>query len=121
MKKQAKEWLHFSKIDLTTAEKTLLEEDISRSTAFHCHQSVEKAIKALLENIETHFPKTHDLQKLLALLKENDITIDIEPAAIIELDSIYIDTRYPVDLGLAPGGNPTLEKVERFFETAKSI
>ncbi|MBA7544457.1 hypothetical protein ES705_36813 [subsurface metagenome] len=78
-------------------------------------------MKALLENIETHFPKTHDLQKLLALLKENDIIIDIESAAIIELDSIYIDTRYPVDLGLVPEGNPTLEKVKRFFETAKSI
>jgi HEPN domain-containing protein len=37
-----------------TAEKILPEEEISRSTAFHCHQSVEKAFKAVLENIECH-------------------------------------------------------------------
>ena len=121
MKRQAKEWLHFSKTDLMTAEKILLEEEISTSTAFHCHQSVEKALKAILENIEHRFPKTHDLLKLLSLVRERGFVIDVETTAIVELDSVYIDARYPVDLGLVPEGRPSLERVKRFYETAKSI
>ena len=112
MRKQAEEWLLYSKIDLKTAEKILLEEDISRSTAFHCHQSVEKAFKALLENIEYHVPKTHDLQRLFKVLREEKIELDIEIAAVTELDSVYVDSRYPVDLGLVPEGTPTRRLVK---------
>ena len=35
---------------------------------FHCQQSVEKYLKARLEEAAISFPKTHDLENLLMLL-----------------------------------------------------
>ena len=34
------------------------------------------------------------------------------------LDSLYIESRYPVDIGLLPNGKPTEEDANKFFEIA---
>jgi len=31
------------------------------------------------------------------------------------LDSLYIESRYPVDVGLLPDGKPTQEDADKFF------
>ena len=38
-----------------------------------------------------------------------------------EINEIYIDSRYPADLGLLPYGKPTLEDAKEFYEFAQSI
>ena len=50
MKKQAEQWLKYSKVDLLTIEKIKSDKLLTQSSAFHAHQSVEKSFKALLEN-----------------------------------------------------------------------
>ena len=37
------------------------------------------------------------------------------------LDDLYIDSRYPGDLGLLPNGKPTLTDAEEFYEFAKDV
>jgi len=34
------------------------------------------------------------------------------------LDSLYIESRYPVDIGLLPDGKPSEEDANKFFEFA---
>ena len=121
MKKQAKEWLEYATVDLQTAERILGEQHLSRSTAFHCHQAVEKALKSILEDKEARIPKIHDLQKLLSMIREQGIALPIEPSEIALLDGVYIGTRYPTDQGLVPAGDPSLETVHTFYKTARRV
>jgi len=37
------------------------------------------------------------------------------------LDELYIDSRYPGDMGLLPYGKPTLEDAKEFYEFAQSV
>jgi HEPN domain-containing protein len=43
-----KQWLDFGETDLLSAEKLTDEERLTKSASFHCHQAVEKYLKALL-------------------------------------------------------------------------
>ncbi|GHV30352.1 hypothetical protein AGMMS4952_17240 [Spirochaetia bacterium] len=64
--------------------------------------------------------KTHDLIKLNGLIKEiNDLGIDEKKLIII--NEVYIESRYPGELGLLPDGIPTDEQVSEFIEYAKEI
>ncbi|CAN2042406.1 hypothetical protein GMMP15_70004 [Candidatus Magnetomoraceae bacterium gMMP-15] len=40
---------------------------------------------------------------------------------INKLDEVYIDARYPVDLGLLSYGKPTIEDAKQFYEFAEYI
>ena len=72
MKKQAENWLNFAEIDLLTADKLLSDELLTQSTAFHLQQRVEKIFKAILENNNIPIPKTHNLERLYAMIEEID-------------------------------------------------
>ncbi len=37
------------------------------------------------------------------------------------LDSLYIEARYPGELGLLPNGRPTLDDARKFYEYASGI
>ena len=37
------------------------------------------------------------------------------------LDSLYIEARYPGELGLLPDGRPTIDDARRFYEYAKWV
>ena len=48
--------------------------------------------------------------------------MDLENVAqIIDLDDLYIEARYPGELGLLPSGKPTLADAREFFEVAKAV
>ncbi len=74
-----------------------------------------------MENLEERIPKIHDLPKLLSAVREHGISLSIDPDEITVLDGVYVDTRYPTDLGLVPEGNPTIETVSKFYETANRV
>ena len=64
-------------------------------------------------------PKLHSLSKLFNLTKKY---IKTEEYDIIELlDNLYIDSRYPGDLGLLPNGKPTLDDAQIFHYFAVEI
>jgi HEPN domain-containing protein len=68
-----REWMRKADNDLKSAshilklwQKTLVE-----VVCFHAQQCVEKYLKALLVLKNVDFPKTHDIEKLMALLPEH--------------------------------------------------
>jgi HEPN domain-containing protein len=63
---------------------------------FHCQQCAEKYLKAFLIYLDTPFPRTHDLERLLVLLENHtDIPDDIQEAAIY-IDDFSVEVRYPL-------------------------
>jgi hypothetical protein len=68
----AAEWLLHAESDLTYAKLGQAERAILRNqVTFHAEQAAEKAFKAVLVHAAVEFPKTHDLQALLLLVRNN--------------------------------------------------
>ncbi len=91
-----------------------------KKATFHAHQAIEKSFKAIIEEYDIGFIKTHSLEnlynKVKALIK---LKIDIDK--LIILDQLYIDARYPGDLGLLPNGKPTVREASTFYKIAKEV
>jgi HEPN domain-containing protein len=49
------------------------------------------------------------------------VTFDIDVLLVETLDKLYIDARYPGELGLLPNGKPTREDAQHFFRFARSL
>ena len=70
MKAATRDWIEkaeadfLAAVDLARRRKLPLHDMV----CFHCQQSVEKYLKARLEEGSVNFPKTHDLENLLASL-----------------------------------------------------
>ncbi|MDI6751653.1 MAG: HEPN domain-containing protein [bacterium] len=92
MKKEIKNWLDSGSYDLETAEHMFR----YIYTIFMCHLSIEKALKAKVEEITGKTPpKTHSLGYLLELTT-------LSPSEKIEkflgeLNNLSVVTRYPKD------------------------
>ena len=120
MKQLIREWLNAAGDDLITIENLLDNPILTNIIAFHSQQAIEKSIKAIIEEFGIVFAKTHNLQTLLIRIEEV-ILISFNELIISELDRLYIDARYPGDLGLMPHGKPTLEEAKIYFQEALKI
>ena len=121
MKKQAEEWLQFADVDLRSAEKLIDDEYLTRAAAYHVHQCVEKSIKAILEILGKRVPRIHDLAVLVEAIRASGLNPPIGDDVLDEMNQVYIETRYPADFGLLPGGTPTTEIVRNFIGFASNI
>ena len=121
MKKRVKEWIKYSKLDLDSALKLLENPELTQSAAFHCQQSIEKSFKAILEEKINKVPRTHDLVKLYGLIEECGIKLLINEDVLDQVNDVYIETRYPSDLGLIPEGIPRVETINIFYDLSGSI
>jgi len=115
---QAKEWLKASYSDLKTIEYMLDDSFLTHIVAFHSQQAIEKSFKAILENASIPVPKVHKLETLVSKL---NITLEINYDILTTLDLLYIESRYPGDMGLLPNGKPTLNDAKEFYDFAKEI
>lgn len=120
MKLITKEWLNRASDDLTVIEEIIDNHDLTNMVAFHAEQAVEKTLKAVIEEFEIEFIKTHQLEFLLDRVKPH-LTFEVDLITIKRLDEVYIATRYPSDLGLMPYGKPTAEDAQQFHEFAKNF
>jgi HEPN domain-containing protein len=120
MKQLTREWLNAAGDDLITIENLLDNPILTNIVAFHSQQAIEKSIKAIIEEFGIAFTKTHNLQTLLIRI-EQVILMSFNELIISELDRLYIDARYPGDLGLMPHGKPTLEEAKIYFQEALKI
>ena len=66
------------------------------------------------------FIKTHSLETLYKLV-EPVFSIKIDLDLLILLDQLYIDSRYPGEMGLLPDGKPTIDESTKFFNLAQRI
>ena len=114
------EWIKASKLDLENIKYIIKVEHLTSVVAFHSQQSIEKSFKAIIEKLDKKIPKQHDLIKLKSLFAEK-INMDINEDILDSLNLLYIESRYPGDLGLLPYGKPTLEDAKIFYQTAIEI
>jgi HEPN domain-containing protein len=61
---------------------------------FHAQQAVEKALKAWLSLVDVDYPRTHDLEALLALLGSSGDTVPEQFYALIDLTDFAVQLRY---------------------------
>jgi HEPN domain-containing protein len=107
MKQSTREWLNAAGDDLITIENLRDNPILTNVIAFHAQQAIEKSLKAIIEENGILFLKTHNLQSLFLKIEEI-IPFDVNERIISELDRLYLDSRYPGNLGLMPYGKPTL-------------
>ncbi|WP_295021155.1 HEPN domain-containing protein [Sulfurimonas sp.] len=119
MRAFTKEWLKAAQDDLMTIEEIIENDHLTHIVAFHSQQCVEKVMKAIIEEEEIDIPKIHKLSKLYEIVSSKLKNIDTNLISI--LDSLYIESRYPGDMGLLPHGKPTLQDAKEFYEFAKNI
>jgi len=112
------EWLKAAKDDLDSINYIIKANHLTNIVAFHSQQAIEKSFKALIEYKKIPFQKTHNLEKLYNNIKH---IIDIDYDKLELINELYIDSRYPGDLGLLPYGKPTLEDTKEFYNFAKNV
>ncbi|MBN2316501.1 MAG: HEPN domain-containing protein [Sedimentisphaerales bacterium] len=88
--------------------------------AFHSQQCVEKCFKAVLEEHGKKVPKEYSTLKLYGLTKEL-IPFEVDTEILTDLDGLYVESRYPGELGLLPNGKPTLADAQQFYAFAQNV
>lgn len=120
MKRTTKDWLSSAESDLLLIKEIILNENLTHLSAFHAQQSIEKSFKAIIEEFDLGFIKTHSLETLYNIVKER-IPLKRDTDILIILDQLYIDARYPGEFGLLPNGKPSVSEGNEFFSFAKEI
>ena len=120
MKKATNEWFISAESDLLLIREILEVENLTHLSAFHSQQSVEKSFKAVIEEFDLGFIKTHSLETLYNLVKKK-LPGQLDTDILIMLDQLYIDSRYPGEMGLLPNGKPSLSDAADFFRFARMV
>jgi HEPN domain-containing protein len=96
------DWIIKAQNDLKAAEILYEENGPSDALCFHCHQSVEKFLKAFLIFKDIHFERIHHLWNLAKLCgKEDKEFLEFEEE-FKTLHAYYIELRYPSDVAFYP-------------------
>ena len=91
-----RDWLRHARSDLQLGKAALHTQDVLPEDAcFHAQQCAEKGLKALLFQLDISFPRTHAIEVLLDLLKENGLNIPEGVDEAFELSEYAVQTRYP--------------------------
>ena len=120
MKQITREWLTFARKDIASCKRLLGDDFLTSVVAFHAQQAVEKSFKAIIEEFEIGFIRTHDLTRLYTIVKGH-LGFDLDVEMIKRLNEVYIGARYPGELGLLPHGEPTVEEAGGFYEFARGV
>ena len=119
MKQTTKNWITLAEDDLLAAKTLAGEDRLTNLVSFHCQQCLEKCFKAIIEEKDKPSIKSHDLLRLqlnagVKLSHQETIMLGI-------INEVYIDSRYPGELGLLPNGKPTLSEAEAFIQLSDNI
>ena len=92
-----KEWIAKAEQDYSASKallrrKSLIVYDV---ICFHCHQCIEKYLKAFLTLKGVRFPRTHDLSVLQNLAAQIDGPFELIKDLIRPLDGYAVQYRYP--------------------------
>ncbi len=120
MNKLVNEWLAFAYKDLKAVIKLLDDPDLTNVVAFHTHQCIEKSFKAIICLKTETVSQIHNLLRLYGTVR-NYCKLDIDMQTLEEISEVYIDSRYPSELGLMPYGSLSVERSSEFYNEAKNI
>ena len=117
------EWLKAAASDLAVIESISGRIDLTHMVAFHAQQCVEKVLKAAAEQYDLKVPKTHSLDRLVQILADGaDLSMmPVSQDMLDLLDDLYIDARYPGEMGLLPAGIPTIEEAAEVYRFALTL
>lgn len=97
MKAQTKTWLEMAENDLAFAQDIIKRKQRPFYAAHFCHQSVEKILKAIIQERTNEMPpKTHNFN-LLSKHANLKLPADME-SILLSLAPHYLGTRYPEDI-----------------------
>jgi len=97
MKRMTREWIRKAEDDFHAAGVLAARRDIFHDqVCFHCQQSAEKYLKALLEEQGLSITKTHDLEDLLVALLPHYLTLGRCRRGLRFLTGFAVDPRYPL-------------------------
>ena len=91
----AEEWLARAKGDLSLAHIPLPEDAFYEDLCFHAQQAAEKALKAVYLHYGMEFSYTHDLEKLIDVLKRKGVSVSESVEEAISLSIYAWQARYP--------------------------
>ncbi len=120
MRKITRHWLNAAQDDLRVMATIAPDEALTHMVAFHAQQCIEKSLKAIVEEYQLGHIRIHNLARLFEIVRPK-VTFDAEAVLIEKLDKLYIDARYPAELGLLPNGKPTLVDARQFCDLAQKI
>ncbi|MBI5465013.1 HEPN domain-containing protein [Candidatus Gottesmanbacteria bacterium] len=116
--KSSQKWLNFAKHDLDLAFLINRDSGFTDTVCYFCHQTVEKALKALLiANGVIDFPHIHNLKILFKQAINFYPQLEEFESSVKELNKYYIETKYPADMPV----NYPAEEAERATESATKI
>lgn len=87
---------------------------------FHAQQCVEKCLKAFLEHKLSGVPKSHDVLNLYDRVSQY-VELQLDLTLLQKLNDLYIESRYPGDLGLLPDGKPSVVMSKEFYGLAQNL
>jgi HEPN domain-containing protein len=92
-----REWIRKAEADFRAAEVlAAAPEPFHDPVCFHCQQSAEKYLKALLEELGIAISKTHQLEDLLTLLLPHHASLGRYRRGLRILTGFAVDPRYPL-------------------------
>jgi HEPN domain-containing protein len=102
IKNSSEMFLYKATVDLNSAKYLLsgyenenLDIDIEK-IYFELQQSAEKLLKSMLSSYGVKFPKSHDIEQLVELCTENNITLADDIEILIELSDYAVEGRYSI-------------------------
>lgn len=96
MKRHTAQWVRKAEEDVNAAKALAAQKPPPRNAAcFHCQQTVEKYLKALLQEVGAAVPRIHNLKQLVDLLLPHDATLKPLRRSASSLTKYAVEHRYP--------------------------
>jgi len=113
MKKLTAEWVRKAEADFEAANTIAkLDPSLRDPLCFHCQQTVEKYLKALLQELGQVVPRTHDLANLLNRLLKLDKTLRGLQRGLKQLTRYAVEYRYPGIVATSRQARSALRRAE---------
>jgi len=120
MKPATREWLDLAAVDLRAAGTLCPDPLLTAAVAFHSQQAVEKAFKAIIEEHTLPLPRSHDLERLLGIVREA-VPLALDEDRLDVLNQVYVSSRYPMEVGILPTGRPTPAEARQMYAFAQQV
>jgi len=111
------DWLDRAEEDIQSAKLLSQDELCYNNAAFHCQQTIEKALKAYILLKSGMLVDGHNLPWLCKRAAKYDRTFSDWLRESTSLSKCYIETRYPADIPL----DLTYEQVRNYYRMAKEM
>ncbi|MGI8981994.1 MAG: HEPN domain-containing protein [Pirellulaceae bacterium] len=122
MRKETRVWVQKAEDDyLASVDLIDGPDQLHDQVCFHCQQSAEKYLKALLEEAARSIPKIHDLDGLLNLVLPIHPSLRSLKRGLLMLSNYAVATRYPGTNATKRQAAAALRWAERVREKCRSL